>query len=124
MSQRAGVLGVFIIGLVLMSTVSVVGIVLDDGGDPYRVTALQGQVVEIYGGHGLYRNDSVAKAVVFRGFDWTNLVLCVPPSILGILQYRRGHLRGQLILAGIVQMSAFALTASVFSSLSFLRAKG
>ena len=107
MSQGARVLGVFIIGLVLVSTASVVGIVLDDGGAPYRVTSLRGQVGEIYGGHGLYRNDSVAKAVVFRGFDWTNLVLCVPLSILGIQQYRRGRLRGQLILAAVFTYLAY-----------------
>jgi hypothetical protein len=105
--RRTGVVVLSIIGLLLVSTASLVGIVLDDGGEPYRVTSLRGQAVEIYGGHGLYRSDSVAKAVTFRGFDWANLVVCVPLLVLGLVLYRRGQLRGQLILAAICTYLAY-----------------
>ena len=104
---RTRILVLSVIGLLLVSTASVVGIVLDDGGEPYRVTSLRGQTVEIYGGHGLYRSDSVAKAVAFRGFDWANLAVCAPLCVLGILLYRRGRLRGQLILAAVFTYLAY-----------------
>jgi hypothetical protein len=103
----ARVLLLFILALLLLGTASVVGIVLDDGGDPYRITSLRGQAVDIYGGQGLYRSDSVAKAVMFRGFDWANMVVCLPLSVLGLLQYRSGPLRGQLILAAIFTYLAY-----------------
>lgn len=105
--RRTSVLVLSVIGLVLVSTASLVGIVLDDGGEPYGVTSFRGQAVEIYGGHGLYRSDSVAKAVTFRGFDWANLVVCVPLLVLGMRLYRRGQLRGQLILAAICTYLAY-----------------
>ncbi len=114
--RRGRVFVLSIMGLLLVTTASVVGIVLEDGGDPYRVTSLRGQAVEIYGGHGLYRNDSVDKAVAFRGFDWSNLVVCVPLSVLGMLLYRRGRLRGQLILAAVFTYFAYIYLIGVMGN--------
>jgi uncharacterized membrane protein YfhO len=104
---RARVFFSSILALLLLATASVLGIILDDGGDPYRVTSLRGQAVDLYGGQGLYRSDSVAKAVTFRGFDWANVVVCLPLSILGLLLYRRGRLRGQIILAALFTYIAY-----------------
>jgi hypothetical protein len=103
-------------GLVLLSTASLGGILLDDGGDPYRITSLRGQAVEIYGGHGLYRSDSIAKAVAFRGFDWANLVVCVPLSVLGMLLYRRGRMRGQFILGSVFTYLAYIYLIGVMGN--------
>jgi hypothetical protein len=114
--RRAGILVLSIVGLLLVSTASLVGIVMDDGGDPYRVTSLRAQAVEIYGGHGLYRSDSVAKAVAFRGFDWANLFVCVPLSVLGMRLYRRGRLRGRLILAAIFTYFAYIYLIGVMGN--------
>jgi hypothetical protein len=99
-----------------VGTASLVGIVLDDSGDPYRITSLRGQAVEIYGGHGLYRSDSIAKAAAFRGFDWANLFVCVPLSVLGAFQYWRGRLRGQLILASVFTYLAYIYLVGVMGN--------
>jgi hypothetical protein len=83
-------------GLFLVSTASVVGIVLDDGGDPYRVTSLRGQ--------------AVAAAMTFVALSIGQVLL---------------HLSfGRENTPGIVQVIAFALVASVLSFLAFQRIKG
>ena len=105
--RRAGILVLCALALVLVSTASLVGIVMDDGGALQRITSLRGQAVEVYGGRGPYRSDSVAKAVAFRGFDWANLVVCLPLSVLGVVLYRRGRLRGQLILVAVFTYLAY-----------------
>jgi uncharacterized membrane protein (DUF2068 family) len=78
-----------------------------DGGDPFTYTSLRGEVVEIYGGRGLYQNDSITKAVMFRGFDWANLVVCLPLFIMGIYLYQRGHIKGKLMLGSIFTYLAY-----------------
>jgi hypothetical protein len=105
-----------ILGLLLVSTASLVGIFQDDGGHPYRITSLRGEAVEIYGGHGLYRSDSIAKAVAFRGFDWANLFVCVPLFVLGMLLYWRGRLRGQFILASVFTYLAYIYLIGVMGN--------
>jgi hypothetical protein len=105
--SRVRVLVLSVLALLLVSAASLVGIVLDDGGDSHHIASLRGQAVEIYGGHGPYRNDSVAKAVAFRGFDWANLVVCLPVSALGMSLYRRGRVRGQLILVAVFSYLAY-----------------
>lgn len=87
--------------IVSILVVSLTGIVADDGGGPYAFTSLRGQEIEIYGGQGPYRYDSVYKAVGIRGYDWVNLVVSLPLLVLGTYLYRRGQLKGQLLLAAV-----------------------
>lgn len=94
-----------IAAVVLLST-SLAAIGLDDGGGPYHFTSQRGTLVELYGGYGPYRYDSVDKAVLFRGFDWANLVVSLPVLILGTILSWRGRLHGQLLVA-----AAFAYLA-------------
>jgi hypothetical protein len=104
---RARVLALCLLAAALVSTSSLCGIVMDDGGDPRRVISLRGQVVEIYGGRGLYCHDSIAKAVTFRGFDWANLLVCLPLLAVGVHLFRLGRLRGALILAAVFAYLAY-----------------
>jgi hypothetical protein len=89
------------IAAIVILVISLTGVIADDGGDPYVSTSLRGQEVEIYGGHGPYRYDSVYKAVGIRGYDWVNLVVSLPLLMLGTHLYRRGRLKGQLLLAAV-----------------------
>ena len=90
-----------ILAMALLLTASLGGIISDDNGDPYTFTSLRGEDIEIYGGAGIYQNDSVYKAVMFRGFDWVGLLVCFPLCVWGIYLYRRGQLMGQLLLGGV-----------------------
>lgn len=78
-----------------------VGLFWQDGENPFTFTTIRGSTVEIYG-QGLYRNDSAFKAPILRGTDAVTLFLCVPVLLIAILLYRRGSLRGGLLLAGLL----------------------
>lgn len=47
-----------ILAMVLLLISAVTGLVYDRGGNPYPFTSLRREVVEIYGGTGLYQFDT------------------------------------------------------------------
>ena len=83
------------------------------GPGPYEFTTLRGQTVEVYS-QGIYRNDASFKAPIFRGTDAVTLFICVPILLIALAWYRRGSLRGGLLLTS---MLAFFLYNS--ASLAF-----
>ena len=85
--------------MILMIISSLSGILLDDGGNPYTFLSLRGENVEIYGGEGIYQYESVFKAVLFQGFDWANLGVGLLVFIWGIVSFKRGKVKGQLLVA-------------------------
>jgi len=105
-----------VVAMVLLLAASLASILCDDGGRPYEVTSVRGEKVEIYGGQGLYRYDSVYKAVMFRGFDWANLVVVLPLFALGIRLYRQGRMRGQLLLAALFTYLAYIYAIGVMGN--------
>ena len=106
-NEKTWVLVLAVSAIAFLLTASLMGIFLDDGGKPHDFTSLRGDSVEIYGGKGLYQYDSVYKAVGFKGFDWANLFMGVPLFILGVYLYRRGLLRGQVLLAALFAYLAY-----------------
>jgi hypothetical protein len=105
-----------ILAMALLLIASLAGIVSDDGGDPYTFTSLRGEDIEIYGGAGIYQNDSVYKAVMFRGFDWVGLLVCFPLLVLGMYLYRRDQLMGQLLLGGVFTYFAYIYLIGVMGN--------
>ncbi|MDP8948067.1 MAG: hypothetical protein M3N09_08220 [Actinomycetota bacterium] len=70
------------------------------GGDgPYSFTTLRGQTAEIYG-QGLYRYDTLFSGAGYKGQDAVVLFLGIPLLVVSTLIYRRGSLRGGLLLVG------------------------
>lgn len=76
-----------------------VGLFYGDGGSPFTFTSLRGQTVEIYG-QGLYRYDTLFQGAGNKGTDTVTLFLGIPLLVLSVLLYRRGSLRGGLLLMG------------------------
>jgi hypothetical protein len=105
--RKKGVIILSAAAMILLLTASLVSILSDDGGKPYLFTSLRGEQVEIYGGHGVYKNDSVIKAILFRGFDWANIAVCLPLFGLGLLLYLRGKLRGILLMGSLFTYLAY-----------------
>lgn len=62
-------------------------------------TTLRGAAVQPYG-RGLYRFDSVFKGAGNRGTDAATLVVAIPLLVVSTLRYRRGSVRGGLLLTG------------------------
>lgn len=75
------------------------GLLTHDNGRVYTVTSLRGQAVQIYG-QGLYRYDTFLIGAGNRGTDAAVLFVEIPLLIVAALLYRRGSLRGGLLLTG------------------------
>jgi hypothetical protein len=93
--------------LILLSVASLGGILGDDGGSPYTFASLRGDAVEIYGGRGVYQHDSVSKAMLFRGFDWANLFVCLPLLAWGAIRHGRRRIEGQLLMSAVFAYLAY-----------------
>ncbi len=114
--ESRAILALSVVAMILLLAASLAGILSDDGGRPYAFTSVREEEVEIYGGQGLYRHDSVYKAVMFRGFDWANLVVVLPLFVLGIRLYRQGRMRGQLLLAALFTYLAYIYAIGVMGN--------
>ncbi len=84
-------------------------------GAPFPFTTLRGATVQIYG-QGLYRYDSYFKAPIFRGTDAVALGAGLPLLGLAFRSYRRGSLRGGLILAGVLSFFLYYGASLAFSA--------
>ena len=95
-----------------------VGLCWRTGDGPVPFTTLRGQVVQL-DGRGLYRNDTVFAAAGNRGTDAVTLALGIPLLVASALLYRRGSLRGALLLSG-----AFAYFLYVYATMALNAAYG
>lgn len=86
---------------VLALAAATIGLLWQDGGSSFSFTTLRGQAIQIYG-QGLYRYDIPLTAVGFRAGDAITLVLALPLLIVSIIGYRRGSLKGGLLLTGVL----------------------
>lgn len=89
-----------------------IGLFWQDGVGAFTFTTLRGETVEVYG-RGLYRYDSLFAGAGHRGTDLVILALGIPLLVLSTLLYRRGSIRGGLLLNG-----ALAYFLYVYATLS------
>jgi hypothetical protein len=85
--------------IVLALVVTSIGLFWQDEGDPFSFTTLRGDTVSI-DGTGLYRYDTTLMAMGFKAGDAVTLILGIPALIFSVLRYRRGSVKGGLLLAG------------------------
>ena len=78
-----------------------IGLFSSGGEGSFEFTTLHGETVEMYG-QGIYRNDAAFRAPIFRGTDAVTLFICVPVLLLALAWYRRGSLRGGLLLTSML----------------------
>jgi hypothetical protein len=82
-------------------------------GEPFAFTTLHGQAVQI-AGQGLYRYDTFFKAPINRGTDAVTLLVALPLLAFAILRYRRGSLRGAVLLAGVLSYFLYNAASLAF----------
>lgn len=100
--------------MVLLAVVAAgVGEFYQGSGSPFAFTSVRGETVQVYG-QGLYQYDSQLGAVGNKVGDAVILALSIPVLIVAIVLYRRGSLRGGLLLSG-----AMAYFLYVYGSLAF-----
>lgn len=95
-----------VLGLcILIGSLSIVaaglGLFWQDGGTPVTFTTVRGQTVNLYG-QGLYRYDTLFAAGSFKGTDVVTLALGLPLLAFFGRRYKRGSLRGGLVLTGVL----------------------
>jgi hypothetical protein len=75
------------------------GLFWQNGGSSFSFTTLRGETVQMYG-RGLYRYDTLFTGAAFRGTDALTLLVGIPLLLFSTFLYRRGSLRGGLLLMG------------------------
>lgn len=99
---------------VLSAISSGIGLFWHDSGRSFVVTTMRGEIVQMYG-QGLYRYESLRNGVGFKGVDLFILVVGIPLLIVSTRLYRRGSLRGSLLLVGTLAYLLYNSAHLVFS---------
>lgn len=102
--KEISILVLFIAVLSLVASIS--GIYPGQGHGQQQFTSIHGEVVKIFG-EGLYRNDSVSVASQGIAQDFVTLFLAVPLLLISLYFFRKGSLRGRLLLAGTIGYFSF-----------------
>jgi hypothetical protein len=84
---------------ILAAVSASVGLFSTGGEGGFQFTTLRNETVEIYG-IGLYRLDTPLIAVGYRVSDAFTLVAGIPLLLVSLLLYRRGSIRGKILLTG------------------------
>jgi hypothetical protein len=92
-----------------------IGLFWQDGGSSFAFTTLRGDTVSI-AGRGLYRYDTTLMAMGFKAGDAVTLVLGIPALIFSLLRYRRGSVKGGLLLAGTLAYFLYAYGSMAFGA--------
>ena len=100
--KRSNTLVVLACLVALLAIIYAIAGLFSHGGDgPFNFTTLHGATVEMYG-QGLYRYDFAFKAPILRGTDAVTLFVCVPALLVAVFLYRRGSVRGGLLLTSML----------------------
>ena len=91
------------------------GLFWPGGSGPFDFTTLRGQTARIYG-QGLYRYDTLFMAAGNRGVDLVVLVLGIPLLLVSAWLYRRGSLRGSLLLVGTLGYFLYVYASVAFGA--------
>lgn len=119
-TSNAVVLLTVLIG-VLALVATMAGLLWSGGDGAWTFTTHRGLEVEMYG-RGLYQHDSLFFGAGNRGADVVTLLFGIPMLAVGAWFYRRGSLRGGLLLMGalawfLYTYAGYALGAVAFNDL-------
>ncbi len=94
--MRKAIHGFSLLIALLVVVVSGVGLFWTDGGAPFAVKSVYGNEIELFGS-GIYKNDNVFLAPIFRGTDCVMLFIAAPLLLLFTYQDRKRHSLGSLL---------------------------
>ena len=100
---------------ILVTAYTSIGLFSKGGPGSFNFTTLHGQTVEIYG-QGIYQNDASFRAPIFRGTDAVVLFVCVPVLLIALAWYRRGSLRGGLLLTSMLAFFLYNSASMAFGA--------
>lgn len=99
----------------LLALVAAAAGLFGQAGAPTTFTNLFGQEVTLYG-RGLYRHDSLMTGAGFLGQDAVVLFLGIPLLLFAAHLYRRGSLRGALLLTGVLGYFLYVYVSMAFGA--------
>lgn len=101
--------------IIIFSTLtSAIGLLSTTGGEPYDFVNQYGDTVKIYG-DGLYAHDSLFKATIFKGTDFTILCCAIPTLIIAlILDIKKKTLKNRLFLMSMISVFTYYSTSIAF----------
>ena len=91
------------------------GLLTPGTGDPISLTTARGETVELWG-QGLYRYDTPIGATGFLAADTITLALAIPILVISFILFRRGSLKGGLLLAGALSYFLYNYTSMAFGA--------
>ena len=91
------------------------GVFYQGEGASYEFTSIRGEAVKIQG-HGLYRYDPASVAAQGIAQDVVTLVVGIPLLAVSLVLYRRGQLRGHLLLAGTLGYFLYTYASIAFGA--------
>jgi len=91
------------------------GLLIPNNGDHFTFITIRNQTVEIWG-QGLYQFDTSIGAAGFLAADVVTIFLAVPILGISVLLYRRGSVKGGLILSGALAYFLYNYTSMGFGS--------
>jgi len=101
--------------IVLASLSATFGLFTPNDGNTLSFTTARGETVEVWG-QGLYKYDTPIGATGFTAADVITLVLAIPILLISFFMYRRGSLRGGLLLAGALSYFLYNYTSMGFGA--------
>jgi len=99
MKQQTALTWLVLLITILAAITASVGLFSTAGEGTFEFTTLHGDTVQIYG-KGLYRYDTPLIAVGYRISDAFTLVAGLPLLLVSFWLYRRGSMRGKILLTG------------------------
>lgn len=113
MKVSNAMVGLVALVVVLSIAASGAGLLYPDDGTPFTFVSIRGESVPMYG-QGLYRYEILRDGVGFQGIDLFVLVVAVPLLIISTVWYRRGSLRGGLVLTGTLAYFLYNAASMTF----------
>jgi len=99
---------------VLAAIIASVGLFSQGGDGPFSFTTIYNDTVEIYG-QGIYSHDSSFVAALLKGTDAITLFVDIPLLLFGYWLYRRGSLRGNIFMLGVLTYFLYIGVTYTFS---------
>lgn len=94
-----------------------VGLFYHPTGDPFTITSIHGEEVELYG-RGIYAYDTYFKAPINRGTDAVTLFLVVPMLAVSLYYAQKGTICGRLFLTAALAYLLY-IAASVSMGVAY-----
>lgn len=99
--------------LILAAFAAASGLWWPGEGESFTFESIRGESVEIQGS-GLYYYDSVSAAAQAKAQDIVTLAVGIPLLVIGLIFYRKGSLRGALLLTGTLGYFLYTYTSLTF----------